>query len=242
MTDPRLLERMLRNLRANALRYTDRGRVLMGVRGHGDRLRIQVLDTGPGVAPAVQAEIFRAFKQGDSTHPTAREGFGLGLAIVRALAKLVGAEVALRSTPGRGSVFELTVPVSAPGVAPPPPEPTRALPRIDGLRLLVVDDESAVREALGSLLAGQGADLRLAANGLEALACLDDGWAPQWLVLDYRLQAESGLEVLGRLRARLRAAVPAVLLTGEPPGGLPNGVIVLKKPVSADVLLQQLCV
>jgi signal transduction histidine kinase len=111
-SDPVLLERMLRNLLENSLRYTRRGGVLLGCRRWGDRLRIEVVDTGIGIAPEKLEAVFDEFHQIDNPERDRAKGLGLGLAVVRRLARLLGHEIEVRSEPGRGSCFAITLPLA----------------------------------------------------------------------------------------------------------------------------------
>jgi signal transduction histidine kinase len=108
-SDPRLLERIVRNLLANAVRHTQRGRILVGCRRCGDRLAIEIWDTGPGFDELGREKLFEAFAQGAEAQ-NSRTGFGLGLAIVRQLALRMGHEISLRSIEGKGSCFRVLVP------------------------------------------------------------------------------------------------------------------------------------
>ena len=111
-TDPRLLEQMLRNLLANAVKYTERGKILMGCRRHGGKLRIEVWDTGIGIPGEQLDGIFEEFRQLNNSARERDRGLGLGLSIVRRVGDLLGHRIEVRSWPGRGSVFAITVPLS----------------------------------------------------------------------------------------------------------------------------------
>ena len=224
--DPLLVERILRNLVSNAIRYTNDGSVLVGCRQRGDRVRLQVWDTGLGITEAEQARIFDEFYQVPNTpkvSPDQRKGLGLGLAIVKRLADLMGAPLTLRSTPGRGTVFTLELPagraprrsalLSMPGKGPV--DLTLA-----GRRIVVVEDEPAVRAGLEVLLAGWGAQI----DAFDSVAS-SRAWAersdpvlmkPDLLIVDYRLEdGLSGVDAIKALRARFGAALPAILVTGS---------------------------
>ena len=239
--DALLLDQMLRNLVANALRYTERGGVLVVARACGDEVLIQVWDSGVGIAPEHQAEVFEEFVQIDSPARENRRGLGLGLALVKRCAALLGTPVTLRSQPGRGSVFSVTLPRrqrrTAPGAAPAAvPEP------LAGRRLLVVDDDASVRAALGARLETWGAQVA-ACDGLPGLrAWLKEGHArPDMLLTDHQLPEGSGLQVIEALRER-HGAVPALLVTGNTAPAdvarlVRSGVPVLHKPFRAEALL-----
>ncbi len=224
--DALLVERILRNLVGNALRYTEDGGVLVSARRRGDRLRLQVWDTGVGIRPDEQQRVFEEFYQvGRHAAPTPdqKKGLGLGLAIVRRLAGLMGAPLALASTPGRGSVFTLDLPAAdAPAPAPAGPAPAKAAPALtlDGRRIVVVEDDAAVRHGLEVLLRSWGAEVECFDTAAAACA-----WAvrrdppprpPDLLIVDYRLEdGATGVDAIDALRAGLARHVPAIVVTGS---------------------------
>lgn len=236
-SDPQLLRRVLQNFLSNALRYGERGRVLLGARRRGAQLRVEVWDTGPGVAPEEQRLIFQEFRRGSAA---GGQGLGLGLSIAQRMADLLGHPLGLRSWPGRGSVFHIDVPV-APAVArsAPPAPAQRPLP---AGRALLLDNEPAALAALGSLLAGWGWHVHAARNAEQALAA---PWRPDLHILDFHLDGgQTGLDVWHLLRARY-ADVPAVMLTADRDSELRQrlleaGVGVLYKPLKPLALRQVL--
>jgi signal transduction histidine kinase/CheY-like chemotaxis protein len=234
-SDPVLLERILRNLLSNAIRYTDSGGVLIGCR-HGRALRVQVWDTGRGI-PAAQAErVFEEFFQLQNPERDRAQGLGLGLAIVRRLAALLNHGITLSSQPGRGSVFSIKVPL-APSVATP-----HSVAKAAGARqglIFVVDDEAAVQEGMRSLLTGWGHHVLAAGSGDDMMACAAACLQrPDVIVCDYRLRGgETGVEVIERLRAEYNHDIPALLITGDTaPDRLTeaarSGLLLLHKPVA----------
>ena len=156
-TDPQLLRRVLQNFLANAVRYTQDGTVLLGLRRDGDGLRIEVHDTGPGIASEQQAAIFEEFRRGDDA---AGQGLGLGLSIADRIARLLEAPIGLRSTPGRGTVFSLRVPR-----VPARPVPAASPRGYAGLHVLAVDNEPAALQALAGTLEGWGCRVTAVADG-----------------------------------------------------------------------------
>ena len=225
--DPLLVERVLRNLVSNAIRYTNDGTVLVGCRQRGDRVLLQVWDTGLGIRLDEQARIFDEFYQVPNTpkvSPDQRKGLGLGLAIVKRLADLMEAKLTLRSTPGRGTVFTLELPLGR----APRPSALLSVPggkgplgiTLAGRRIVVVEDEPAVRAGLEVLLAGWGAQI----DAFESVAA-SRAWAersdpavvkPDLLIVDYRLEEGlNGVDAITALRARFGAAIPAILVTGS---------------------------
>lgn len=158
-TDVRLLTRILRNFLSNACRYTEQGRILLGARRRGDCLRLEVWDTGRGIAAQRLQSIFLEFNQLDGPRRRS-QGVGLGLAIVERIARILDYPVRVRSWPGRGSVFSIDVPLSTerrcPPVLAPAPLPSVGDP-LPGRRLLVLDNELSILQSMAALLAQWGA-------------------------------------------------------------------------------------
>jgi two-component system, sensor histidine kinase len=239
VTDPRLLERVLRNLLANAVRCTPRGGVLLACRlrrsGSGQRRwRIEVWDSGIGIAPADQERIFEAFEQA-----APGPGQGLGLAIVRRLSALLQLEVSLRSAPGRGSVFFVDGLVPAGQASHAVVAERQRWRRLEGLRVAVLDDDPAVREATLALLRRWGVQ----AEDAGAADTASPGPPPQALVADLRLAAPGrGQDAQGPARvARLQqawgVAPPVLWVSAEPAhsalrAALPADAVVEAKPLS----------
>ena len=234
-SDPILVQRILLNLVANAVRYTERGGVVIGCRRRGDRLRIAVCDTGCGIPDGRREDVFREFVRLDHSEHRRGSGLGLGLAIVARLADLLGTHVELRSHVGRGSAFAFEVPL---GVA----TETRSQPitvRVADLRgvfALVIDDENDARAAMCGLLESWGCLTLAAAGGDRAIAELAaHDRPPELIVCDYRLAAgEDGLDAIARIRAAIGENVPAILVTADTGATAlrASGVPVLHKPVS----------
>ena len=224
--DPVLVERVLRNLVANAIRYTSDGSVLVAARSVGGRVRLQVWDTGRGIGEAEQARVFEEFYQvpgsAAALAPDEKKGLGLGLAIVARLAALMSAPVTLRSVPGRGSVFTLELPAGIALLARPsvrvgekPVSLTLA-----GRLIVVVEDEPAVRMGFEAMLQSWDATCLSFASVAAA-----DAWAgrndaaestPDLLIVDHRLEcSETGIAAITALRARFGAKLPAIVVTGS---------------------------
>ncbi len=222
--DPLLVERILRNLVSNAIRYTADGTVLASARRRGDRVVLQVWDSGPGISAELQARVFEEFYQvpGTAVSREQKKGLGLGLAIVKRLAGLMDAPLALRSQPGRGTVFTLELPVGRAA-----PAGTRIASAkgpigitLDGRLIVIVEDEPAVRAGLEVLLRGWGATI-------EAFESVDatrawiagrpaDAPRPALVIADYRLEAgETGVAAIVAMRQRFGAALPAIVVTGS---------------------------
>lgn len=242
-SDGALLARILRNLLQNAIRYTERGRILLGCRRRGDRLRIEVWDTGIGIPESQLKLIFRDFHQIDNANRNRHNGLGLGLAVVDRLARLLDHRVAVASRPGKGSVFALEVPLAAPRVRRPPRQLPLAIParRAD---ILVIDDDPDVLDSTRLLLSAEGHHVITATDGDAALdVLLRQGITPDLVIADYRLaHGTTGGQVIARIRLRLKAAIPAIIVTGDTaPERLrqaqANGHGLLHKPVQAETLL-----
>jgi CheY-like chemotaxis protein len=203
-----------------------------------------VSDTGPGIPRDAQREIFREFRRLESSAAAAPFGAGLGLAIVDGLVKLLGHELHLESEPGRGSTFELTLPRAEPAARKEaaPAEPGAQAHGFLGRRILVIEDDPVVREAMEKLLTQWGASVATAAGGPEALSAAHSGKPPELLIVDYSLaEGENGVQVIAALRAALGSEVPALIVTAETSRdslqGIRNlGIPVLSKPVPAHRL------
>lgn len=220
-SDPVLLGRIVQNLLSNAIRYTDRGRILLGCRRHGSQLRIEVWDTGPGIAKPQQAMIFEDHYQIGNTARDRRKGLGLGLAIVRRTASLLGHHIELRSRIGRGSMFAVEVP----RIAETPkhriePAPGRSQPhgsRLPDVSVLLIEDDQAVLRSTRLLLEVLGCRVATATSSREALQQLTRQSAmPDLIISDYRLpEGELGTHAIQRLRTATAGTLPAILITGD---------------------------
>lgn len=242
-TDPALALRVLRNLVANALAYTERGGVLVTVRRRGARALWQVWDTGIGIAPADQERIFDELVQVGNAERSRERGLGLGLSIVKRLATTLGCEVRVRSTVGKGSVFSFELPL-----APASPLAPEAHERIEviggpgprGQVVLLVDDDAQARQALGTMLGHWGYEVISAASAEDALEFAAELDRLDVVVSDEWLPGRSGLELLSLL-ATQRPALQRVLLSGDTSPATTEkaraaGVAFLRKPVRAAVL------
>lgn len=212
-TDPVLLERMLRNLVSNAVRYTRAGRVLVGCRRRGDRLSIEVWDTGPGIAPEQQARVFEEFVQLGNPERDRTKGLGLGLAITRRLADLLDCPVTVRSRPGQGSMFSVAVPRAPARVGGAIVEPTSGPPQV-GL-VFVVDDEVLVQESTACLLEAWGYQTVTGGSADELLARAG-ARRPDLVICDWRLRGEeTALTAIARIRRTCGVEAPALIITGD---------------------------
>lgn len=250
-SDVRLLEQMLRNLISNALKYTRRGKVLLGCRRHAGMLTIEVCDTGAGIPEGEFQAIFEEYHQLDNAARERSRGLGLGLSIVNGLGKLLGHRVRVRSQTGKGSIFAVDVPLSSDeaAVAPKHIELTHQDKTISGARwrcmILIVDDDPDVRELLEQYLNGEGHRTATAPDGVTALALATRGTIrPDLILADYNLpNGMDGLQVAAKLRDALHREVPVIILTGDISAGTLGDIahydcIQLSKPVKLTELNQ----
>ena len=237
-SDSLLLRRVLQNYLANAIRYTSAGRVLMGARHTAGGSRIEVWDSGPGIAPERHGEIFDEFIQIGNPERDRRQGLGLGLSIVRRIADLMGAGYGVRSAPGRGAMFWVELP-QARSSATIADEPSAAA-GLAGRRIAVIDDDPAQLAGLSAFLGILGCDVMAGENAAAVIAAAG-GRPPEAVVADYRLRGgATGLDAIAALQ-QAWGPRPAALLTGDTdPGRLAearaSGLRLLHKPVQPDAL------
>src|SRR5262249_30067410 len=241
-SDRRLLRRLLANLVSNAIKYTARGRVLVGCRRRGTRVRIDVYDTGIGIPKSKRQMIFGEFKRLDEGAQVAR-GLGLGLSIVERIARVLDHKIELVSEVGRGSHFSVRVPLApAPAAERALRAPARAALKLAGLHVVCVDNEPKILEGMEMLLAGWGCRVSKAADLAGALAVLDQArTAPAGALVDYHLDGGNGLDLIRTLRERYGAELPALLITADRgaqvrDGARAMGVEVLHKPLKPAAL------
>lgn len=217
-TDPNLLRRLVQNLVSNAIKYTNTGKVLVGVRRRGSHAYIQVLDSGIGIPASKFRTVFKEFARLDEGMRTA-PGLGLGLSIVDRISRVLSHPVELQSTPGRGTSFKVRVPVDAaasrhvadkPATVPSTDEPLR------GLRVLCIDNEPKILDGMRLLLSGWGCEVQLA-DSIDALDALlaKGGPAPDAVIADYHLDDGTGIAAVGRIRTVLDREIPALLVTAD---------------------------
>ncbi len=213
-SDPQLLRRVLQNFLSNAVRYTERGRILIGCRRHGEQIAVEVLDTGPGIAEADQGSVFEEFHRLGQGGP----GLGLGLAIAQRTARLLDHRLSLRSELGRGTAFVVELPRVAAGKSGVAPAPARRSRQ--GGHLLLVDNDPAVLKATQALVEGWGFVASAARTEAAALSIVQRAGsgavAPiNALILDYHLDgARTGLDLLQTLRSALGEA-PVIVITAD---------------------------
>lgn len=238
-SDAILLERIVRNLLSNALLHTTNGGVLLSARSYQGKLRLQVWDTGSGIAPEHQPRIFEEFYQAETQSPQTRRGLGLGLAIVRRLAGLLDYPIQLNSRSGQGTVFSLDVPILANGPADIVEAGEGGGGTLKGCAV-VVDDDPAILNALDHLLRQWGMETRLLSNLQQIVHDLQA--APDVVLADYQLlNGETGLMVAQEAHKRWGTHVPIVLITGDTRTETikilrQSGFPILHKPVGANQL------
>ena len=221
-SDPALLEQMIRNLVSNAIKYTPKGRILVGCRRRKGLLSVEIWDTGIGIAEEDQQAIFAEYHQVGNAARERSRGMGLGLSIVQRLGELLGHRVRVRSWPGKGSVFSIEVPIPKTQAALRPQlearidhEPDAGLHRKG--KVLVIEDDPEVRDLLVLLLRGEGHRVAVATEAAGALDFIArGGLRPDVILADYNLPGGmTGLEVIAKIRERLHDRLPAIILTGD---------------------------
>jgi two-component system, chemotaxis family, CheB/CheR fusion protein len=250
-SDPRLLEQMIRNLLSNALKYTTRGKVLLGCRRRNDVLSIEIWDTGIGIPNEELQMIFDEYHQLDNAARERSGDVGLGLSIVQRLADLLSHRVRVRSKPGKGSVFAIDV------MVPPSSDATQVKnrqPAIDRAiaksvqrtgAVLIIEDDPEVCNLLDLLLKDQGCHTATAPDGIAALDLVARGKIrPDLILADYNLpEGLDGLQVVEKLRAQLHRRTPVIVLTGDISTGTLRDIarhdcVQLNKPVRLKELTQ----
>lgn len=243
-SDEVLLKRILFNLVGNALRYTPNGAVLVAarLRDQGRTVRLEVRDSGVGIAAEHHDLIFREFYQVGNAERDRAKGLGLGLNIVDRTSRLLGHQLSFRSCPGRGSCFVLDVPLADPPaptlLASPGPDLLQAQGTLEGLTVLVVEDDDLSRDGLVGLLRSWGCQVLEARSQSEAILQFRSHASDVGVVLtDFRLPgADDGLSLLGQLRGLTQRALPVALMSGDTAPLLMQrarqaGVPLLHKPV-----------
>ncbi|MGB4116973.1 MAG: hybrid sensor histidine kinase/response regulator [Polaromonas sp.] len=246
-SDASLVEMVLRNLVSNAIRYTERGGVLVACRLHRGMAVVEVWDTGMGIAHDNQQEIFKEFHQLGNPERDRRKGLGLGLAIADGLAKAMGHVLSLKSTPGRGSVFRLALPLSLSSVPLAAPVLHSLPDALAGVRVLLIDDDEAVLSSMAQLLRAWGCVVDTA-DSIENALTLAARIPPDVVLSDYRLRGQqTGGQAIAALRALVRSSLPALMITGDTAPDrlretMSSGVPLLHKPLAPGQLLKALTV
>lgn len=244
-SDPVLLERIVVNFVSNAVRYTERGGIVIGLRRRGAGLAIRVIDTGVGIDALDLQHIFEEYYQSAHARRANGQGMGLGLAIIRRLAALLDHSVSVESKPQQGSCFSVVVPKAvARGSHPPVGAGSTSTHPLHGALVAVVDDEPAIVNGMRACFSQWGATLVGAGSGDALLAALGEvGRYPDLIIADYRLDhGELGVDVVHRIRDELGVFAPALLISGDTSRDAAaamraSGLAVLLKPVLANDLL-----
>lgn len=245
-SDRRLLRRLIQNLVSNGIKYTATGRVLVGVRRRGNKIAVEIHDTGMGIPASKQKLIFLEFHRLDDGARVAR-GLGLGLSIVERISRVLDHPVELTSTVGKGSVFRVELPVAAAIPAEQaPPQPAFAANQLDGMLVLAIDNEPNILAGMSVLLTGWNCRVITAGDAKEAAAKIQDiGDRPDILLVDYHLDDGTGVDAVVSLRWKFGADLPAILITADRSRAVraeaeEKGIELLNKPVKPAVLRARL--
>jgi CheY-like chemotaxis protein len=243
-TDRMLYRRVLQNIISNALRYTVKGGVIVGVRRKAGKTVVAIADTGIGIPQEQYEAVYEEFQRGRNAGEVERSsgGLGLGLAIVRRLISALGHDISFTSRLGKGTVFQVAaMPAAARPVRRALPIRILETPRFYGLygvRVLLVEDDAAVLEAMSSLLERWHCSVRVASSTREALECLGDtDWVPDLIIADQHLDdGDLGSITIGEARQYLNRAVPSLIVTADPSEALAiaarqSGIELMRKPV-----------
>ncbi len=241
-SDGLMLRRILQNLMANAVSYTERGRVLVTARRRGTSVEIEVWDTGPGIEESEQRRIFEEFQRGSASGRSAGAGIGLGLAIVQRTAEALGHRVRLCSRPGHGTRFTVIAPYAGqaiPAATREPGPPPHSVYGLQGRLALVIDNDLHVVNAMRNILASWSCEVVTAQSlrEIEALLAAGAARAPDIVLADFHLESgETGLEGVQRVRAAAGRPVPAIIITADQTAGVEGlaraaGCEILRKPV-----------
>jgi CheY-like chemotaxis protein/anti-sigma regulatory factor (Ser/Thr protein kinase) len=242
-SDRRLLRRLLQNLVSNAVKYTPKGRVLVGCRRVRNKLRIDVLDTGLGIPQSKRRAIFQEFHRLDEGAKVAR-GLGLGLSIVERIGRVLAHRIELKSQVGHGSRFSAEVPRSSEALSKEPPRPAASVDRsrLMGTIVLCIDNEPQILDGMQALLGGWGCRVLQAPDLPTAIAAVAEAQvSPNGLLVDYHLDKGNGVEAIAELRRRFGADLPAILITADHSPKLRDtaragGIQVLNKPIKPAAL------
>jgi two-component system CheB/CheR fusion protein len=241
---------MIRNLLSNALKYTKRGKVLLGCRRRNGKVSIEICDTGPGIPEEELQAIFEEYRQLDNAARERSQGLGLGLSIVKGLGNLLEHRVYVRSRPGSGSVFGIELELPESRIAKQhESERCAAEPKNEAVRrtaeILIIEDDPELRELLDHLLKGEGYRTAVARDGAAAIDGVTQGTArPDLILTDFNLpNGMDGLQATAKLREKLHRKTPVIILTGDISTGTSREIalqscVKLNKPVKLKELTQ----
>ena len=246
-SDPGLVLQTLRNLVSNAVKYTPAGSVALRCKPAGESLRIEVRDTGIGIAPDQLPLIFDEFYQIGVSPNSSRDGFGLGLSIVQRLARLLEVKIDVTSTLDQGSTFAFSLPLAdeSTAVAAESPSDQVTAPKDSGAhRILLIEDDPGVRNAMRMLLRMEGYRVTMAAGAAEAIDILGRGAHFDLVISDYHLEGQrTGTEVISAARKRFGSTLKAVLVTGDTSSAIreltsDESLRIISKPINSEELLR----
>jgi len=244
-SDRNLLYRILQNFLANAIRYTEQGGMLLGCRLRGDHLKISVWDTGVGIDDSEEKAIFQEFHRLDYAQRLDEKGLGLGLAICDRIARMLGHEMEVRSRPGRGSCFSITVPLASQQSIENKVSPavtTGDQAKLEELSILCIDNEPDILEGMNMLLDRWGCSVMLAIDQAQAADCILEQGVPDMVLVDYHLSHHSnGLDVMKHIDDTLGRHLPAIFITADRSPELEDdirnhGYGLLRKPIRPAAL------
>ncbi len=246
-TDPALLERVIENFITNAIRYTETGRISIDCQRHDEFVRIAVHDTGQGIPEDELEAIFNDFYQLDNAVRNRSKGLGLGLSIVKNIARILNHQTHVASTLGKGSTFSVDVPLGEQQADmeannAPEKETITTASLSEELTVLIVDDEPTIVDAMQEVLSMLDMNVVTAGHGAEALAHIQEGLIPDLVLTDYRMPEMNGVELIRKIRAVVGEELPVVVMTGDTSAEKIKAANleyceVLHKPVKIDELL-----
>ncbi len=243
-TDPTILQRILRNLLSNAVKYTERGSIRLTARVTGSQCEFCVADTGCGIAESELQSITKEYYRVQNPSHTQNTGLGLGLTIVTRLGELLGGYLDINSVPEEGSEFKFVLPSVANSEPAFNDVMPNTRPNLEGLTVLVVEDDTMVGAGLKTVLTQCGAEVTLASNAEAVHELLGKGFDCEIIVSDYDLGAGlNGIETIKSVRSTLGRAIPALLISGDTtlsPGRGPDGVQIVSKSVGSDRILARI--
>jgi signal transduction histidine kinase len=248
-SDQALLRRVIQNLLSNAVRYTDEGGIVVGVRRKGPHISIEVWDTGPGIPEDKREIIFEEFKRLHMSRGSELKAMGLGLAIVDRIAKLLSHDVSLRSRVGGGSCFSVQVPIAVPVVSVAKLSELEKLPRKTVKKrktILIIENDLQILEGMVELLESRNFNAIPTISSAEAREALDTlDHTPSLVLVDYHLDAETGLDAIRELRKTCGRAVPAIMITANYTPSLRvelanEGIAFLGKPLRPATLFEHM--
>ncbi|USD40961.1 hybrid sensor histidine kinase/response regulator [Vibrio sp. SCSIO 43135] len=222
-SDPKLLRRVVQNFLTNAFRYNPKGKVVLGVRRVAGKVRIDVWDNGVGIDQDKQQEIFEEFNRGSQVRSD--QGLGLGLAISKGIAHVLGHQISMRSWPEKGSVFSLTLNKADVASVQPKEAAVPAASDLSHIKVLCVDNEPEILVGMETLLARWGCEVKLAEDLVQSMKALDEQWVPDVIFSDYRLNnGRTGLEVLQQCRLRLGDSFIGVIISADRTDDMLDGI------------------